>query len=68
MLLTRDGTALLGVEISADGECLDFYAEKDVFESICENLIIQLIWLIVLFIISETAWIVGKNKLVVQGG
>ena len=37
MLLRREGTALLGVEISADGECLDFYAEKDVFESICEN-------------------------------
>ena len=38
------------------------------FESICNNLFIQLIWLVVLFIISETAWIVGKNKLVVQGG
>ena len=38
------------------------------FESICENLGIQLFWLAVLFILSEVTWVVGKNKLVVQGG
>lgn len=38
------------------------------FESICENLFIQLAWLAVLFLISEAVWITGKNKLVVQGG
>ncbi len=38
------------------------------FESICGNLGIQLIWLAVLFLLSEVTWIVGKNKLVVQGG
>ena len=38
------------------------------FESICENLFIQIIWLVVLFLLSEAVWIVGRNKLVVQGG
>jgi ABC-type uncharacterized transport system permease subunit len=36
--------------------------------SIYENLCVQLIWLAVLFLLSEVTWIVGKNKLVVQGG
>ncbi|MCR5054342.1 MAG: ABC-2 family transporter protein [Lachnospiraceae bacterium] len=38
------------------------------FDNICENLGIQLIWLVVLFSLSEVTWIVGKKKLVVQGG
>ena len=38
------------------------------FESICKNLFVQLVWLAVLLLISEAVWIVGKNKLVVQGG
>lgn len=38
------------------------------FYSILESLLVQLIWLAILFLISETVWIVGKNKLVVQGG
>lgn len=38
------------------------------YESICENILIQLIWLAVLFPVSEAVWIVGKNKPVVQGG
>ena len=38
------------------------------FENICGNLFIQLVWLSVLFLISEAVWVVGKNKLVVQGG
>ena len=38
------------------------------FASICENLLVQLIWVAVLFITSEAVWIVGKNKLIVQGG
>ena len=38
------------------------------FASICENLLVQLIWVAVLFIASEAVWIVGKNKLIVQGG
>lgn len=38
------------------------------FESICESLFIQLVWLTVLFLLSEAVWVVGKNKLVVQGG
>ena len=29
---------------------------------------VQLIWLVILFIISELTWVIGKNKLVVQGG
>ena len=37
-------------------------------ESIRESLSIQLFWVVVLFLISEAAWVVGKNKLVVQGG
>ena len=37
-------------------------------QSTCENLFIQLIWLAVLFILSEVTWVVGKNRLVVQGG
>jgi ABC-type uncharacterized transport system permease subunit len=32
------------------------------------NLCVQLTWVAVLFVLSEAAWIVGKNKLVVQGG
>ena len=38
------------------------------FESICENLFVQLVWLAALSLISESVWVVGKNKLVVQGG
>ena len=38
------------------------------FDGIRENLFIQLIWLAVLFLLSEIIWMVGKNKLVVQGG
>ena len=38
------------------------------FTSICENLCIQLIWLAVLFLLSKVTWVVGRNKLVVQGG
>ncbi|MCR5671488.1 MAG: ABC-2 family transporter protein [Butyrivibrio sp.] len=37
-------------------------------QMICENLCIQLIWLAVLFLLTEVTWVVGKNKLVVQGG
>ena len=37
-------------------------------ESIRESLSIQLFWVVALFLISEAAWVVGKNKLVVQGG
>ncbi len=29
---------------------------------------VQLIWLVILFLLSELTWVVGKNKLVVQGG
>lgn len=36
--------------------------------SIRENLCFQLIWLAVLFLLSEVTWITGKNKLIVQGG
>lgn len=36
--------------------------------NICENLCVQLAWAAALFALSEIAWIVGKNKLVVQGG
>jgi ABC-type uncharacterized transport system permease subunit len=38
------------------------------YECICENLFVQLIWLAILFLLSEAVWVVGKNKLVVQGG
>lgn len=37
-------------------------------EIIRESLSIQLFWVVALFLISEVAWVVGKNKLVVQGG
>ncbi len=36
--------------------------------SIRENLCIQLFWTTALFLLSEVTWVVGKNKLVVQGG
>ena len=36
--------------------------------SICKNLCIQFTWFAALFVLSEVTWIVGKNKLVVQGG
>ena len=36
--------------------------------SICGNLRVQAGWVAALFILSEIAWIVGKKKLVVQGG
>lgn len=29
---------------------------------------VQLIWLVILFFLSELTWVVGKNKLIVQGG
>ncbi len=37
-------------------------------DSILENLCVQLGWMIGLFLMSEAAWLVGKKKLVVQGG
>ena len=37
-------------------------------DSIRGNLCVQFVWLAVLFLTSEAVWIVGKNKLVVQGG
>ena len=37
-------------------------------KSIYANLSIQLMWMASLFLLSEVTWIVGKNKLVVQGG
>ncbi len=33
-----------------------------------DNLCIQLFWVTVLLLLSEATWVVGKNKLVVQGG
>lgn len=37
-------------------------------KSICENISVQLVWVAVLLLVSEAVWIVGKKKLVVQGG
>ncbi|MCR4657726.1 MAG: ABC-2 family transporter protein [Lachnospiraceae bacterium] len=37
-------------------------------ESIFSDIGVQLIWLVILFLLSELTWVVGKNKLVVQGG
>ncbi len=37
-------------------------------ESIRANLLVQLVWVGVLGVLSEVTWIVGKKKLVVQGG
>ena len=35
---------------------------------IMSSILVQLIWLIILFLLSELTWMVGKNKLIVQGG
>lgn len=35
---------------------------------IMSAILVQLIWLIILFLLSELTWVVGKNKLIVQGG
>ena len=37
-------------------------------ESIGSVIGVQLIWLVILFVLSECAWITGKKKLIVQGG
>lgn len=37
-------------------------------QDVLENIIIQLIWIIVLFCIMELVWKIGKKKLIVQGG
>ena len=35
---------------------------------IMSGISVQLIWLAILFLISELTWVVGKNKLILQGG
>lgn len=35
---------------------------------VCGDLCVQCMWVAVLFVLSEAVWVVGKNKLVVQGG
>ncbi|MCR4787371.1 MAG: ABC-2 family transporter protein [Lachnospiraceae bacterium] len=37
-------------------------------EDIMSDIRVQLIWLVILFLLSEFTWVVGKNKLIVQGG
>ena len=37
-------------------------------DSIIRNLIVQIVWIIILYIVMEETWKVGKKKLVVQGG
>ncbi len=35
---------------------------------IMSDILVQLMWLVILFLLSELTWVVGKNKLIVQGG
>ena len=37
-------------------------------ESILRNLLVQLIWLVILYLLTLVTWKVGKKKLIVQGG
>ncbi len=37
-------------------------------DSIIGAIVVQLVWLVILFLLSELAWVFGKNKLIVQGG
>lgn len=37
-------------------------------QHIWQNILVQLIWIIILFTVMEFIWIIGKKKLIVQGG
>jgi ABC-type uncharacterized transport system permease subunit len=37
-------------------------------ESIIRNLIVQILWIVILYIVMVVTWKVGKKKLIVQGG
>ena len=37
-------------------------------ESILRNLLVQLIWLVILYLLTLVTWKIGKKKLIVQGG
>lgn len=37
-------------------------------QAIAEAIITQIIWILLLYFITEVIWIIGKRKLIVQGG